>query len=348
MLIVLFLFSRNLMSIFIFYESLMLPMLAMIMGDRYQYERVRAGFYLVIYMIFFTYPSIYVLLGSKAMFRFYLMKFIYLTNYIYLFVRLVFLIKIALFMFHYWLIKVHVEVSIKLSVLLSSIMLKVGGFSLSRFVLSLVKFVYFDSLFIYLGVAGRLIFRMLVFNVLDIKVLIAVSSIIYMNLGILIFYLSLSMGKSGFMMIIYHHRFRSIGIFILAGLVNGLTVNRNIYIKAGFVNGIFGLLFILILMSLNFPLIVGFLGEVSLFMGLYKFRLFVFILVGLIFFVILFYNLWIFWGLSGFSYMYKYSGYLISLKVYLFFGLLFLKIRFMILIRIIFNCLFNLSKNINL
>lgn len=64
----------------------------------------------------------------------------------------------ALFLFHYWFIKVHVEVSINVSVLLSSVILKVGSFGLRRFILSLVKLVYIDYLFIYLEVAGRLIF----------------------------------------------------------------------------------------------------------------------------------------------------------------------------------------------
>lgn len=50
------------------------------------------------------------------------------------------------------------EVSINVSVLLSSVILKVGSFGLRRFILSLVKLVYIDYLFIYLEVAGRLIF----------------------------------------------------------------------------------------------------------------------------------------------------------------------------------------------
>lgn len=100
----------------------------------------------------------------------------------------------------------------------------------------------------------------------DIKFLGAMSSIIYINLGVVLFYLGFSLIKSGFLIMMYHHSFRSMGIFFIAGLVYIFTISRNIYLTVGFINRIYRLGFIVILVRLNFPLIIGFLREVFVFL----------------------------------------------------------------------------------
>lgn len=66
----------------------------------------------------FTYLRVYLLIKRIVGFRIWFYKFVYMDNYVYLFIRSIFLMKMALFVFHYWLIKVRVQVSVKLSILL--------------------------------------------------------------------------------------------------------------------------------------------------------------------------------------------------------------------------------------
>lgn len=343
MIIIIFLFSRNLLRIFIFFEGILVPIIMMIMEDRYQFERLTASLYLLIYMIFFTYPGVYLLISCKSGYRFNLMKMFNLINfYRYLFIRLIFLMKIAVYLLHYWLIKVHVEVSIKLSILLSSVILKVGGFGLGRFVLNLSLYNQFNYFFIYLGIRGSLIFRFLSFNLIDIKVLVAISSVIYINLSIVLFFLGFRLSKNGFLIIIYHHRFSSLAIFFIAGVIYEFSGRRLFFFKVGSVNWIYGLMFILMLISLNLPFILGFMREVSIFLSLMKVRFWLFRLICVCFFFILFYNLWIFWGSIGFVLMFKYINYFMSLKTLFFIFLVLIKISLIILLIVIFVYLYNL------
>ena len=72
---------------------------------------------------------------------------------------------LSLFIFHYWLLKVHCEVSVNLSVILSSIILKIGRFSIIW--IFIVLNIFFVKIIFYLSLLGIIYYSLLIFLNID-------------------------------------------------------------------------------------------------------------------------------------------------------------------------------------
>lgn len=147
----------------------------------------------------------------------YYLNLIYLINingWILILIFILFLIKLSLFYFHLWLIKVHVEVSIVNSIILSSLILKVGRFVLIRLIFFInLNFINLNLLIFSFRFYGVFLISLLNYLNYDFKLLIAYSSLIYINIiRVLIFSLfKLNIFISIFILIF--HRLNSLMIF---------------------------------------------------------------------------------------------------------------------------------------
>jgi NADH-ubiquinone oxidoreductase chain 4 len=149
-------------------------------------------------------------------------------------VVLVFLVKLPVFFLHLWLPKAHVEAPLSGSMLLAGVFLKIGVYGLIRFFSDFYFFFCFRSGYIFsLGLLGGLLSCLFCFRQVDLKSLVAYSSICHMGLclaGVLCFsycgvFGRLSMSFSHglvspclfYLVYVIYYRFYVRSIFLLKG-----------------------------------------------------------------------------------------------------------------------------------
>nr|YP_009708264.1 NADH dehydrogenase subunit 4 [Paracolopha morrisoni]QEV85456.1 NADH dehydrogenase subunit 4 [Paracolopha morrisoni] len=268
-------FSNNLILFYIFYEINLIPVIILIYGWGYQFERFKAGFYLFIYMIFFSLPFFFCLLKLNNLIFMFLYYFDYLNLmnlYYFLFLLMIFLVKMPMFLFHIWLPKAHVEAPIAGSMILAGIMLKLGGFGIFH----VLKFIFymnlkFNFIFISLSLIGMIFLSLNCFFQSDLKILIAYSSVIHMGLVIIGLLTLNNWGFSGSLILMIGHGLCSSGLFCLSSICYMRFKSRSMYLNKGLIN-IFPFLsfwwFLLCSSNMSFPPSLNLFGELFLLMSL--------------------------------------------------------------------------------
>ena len=144
-----------------------------------------------------------------------------------------FLVKLPIVGLHIWLPKAHVEAPVIGSIFLAAILLKLGGFGIFLF-RDLMARRGLGLKITTLRLVGALYVAALCCQALDIKVLIAFSSVGHISLVVVIYYLDLSISVARGRIILVSHGFRSSLIFFSAYIVyknsarRRLVLNKNI------------------------------------------------------------------------------------------------------------------------
>jgi len=122
-----------------FFEVVLIPIVLIIFYYGGQYDRIQAGFYILLYTLFGSLPLLLVILFLS---NFFSMRYLFLklnifnqTVVIVFFLIFAFLIKIPIFGVHLWLPKAHVEAPIAGSIMLAGILLKLGSYGFFSFFL---------------------------------------------------------------------------------------------------------------------------------------------------------------------------------------------------------------------
>nr|AWV84337.1 NADH dehydrogenase subunit 4 [Chonosia atrodorsalis] len=228
--------SMNLMLFYFFFESSLIPTLIIIMGWGYQPEREWAGYYLLFYTLFASLPMLMSILYlyKVNMTNIMVLMNIKLNIYIYFGMVLAFLVKMPLFMFHFWLPKAHVEAPISGSMILAGVLLKLGGYGLIRMQnimpLMFLKYGYF---WISISLFGALMISLLCMVQVDLKSMIAYSSVAHMGLVISGIMTMNLWGLKGSYYMMIGHGLCSSSLFCLANILYERTASRSILINKG-------------------------------------------------------------------------------------------------------------------
>lgn len=269
---------------YIAFELILIPMIFIIGFWGTRSRRIKAIFYFFLYTFS---GSLLMLLGLILVyFELGTTNFFFLTYYpwsIFLEKMLWFLfffsfaIKVPLFPFHLWLPEAHVEAPTFGSVLLAAVLLKMGGYGFIRVLLLLFPkgCVFFLPFVIILCFLGFFYSSLLLLCQIDIKRIIAYSSVAHMNYAILgLFSLNFESFQGSFFLML-SHGFSSGALFFLVGVLYRRFSSRLIFYFNGLMSimPLFGgIFFFFILVNFGFPGTSSFVGEFLILINFFYFQ----------------------------------------------------------------------------
>lgn len=268
----------DILLFYIFFESI-LPPLFILIGLHGSSNRVRASFYFFLYTLL---GSLFMLLSiitmssvmgttdfdalSKDNFKYFTQLFLFYGIFI------AFAVKTPTIFLNSWLLKAHVESPLSGSIILAGIVLKLSLYGIFRLILPLLPKAYINYTYIiYLvGVITIIYASISTLRTIDVKELIAYSSVSHAAVYLLGAFSNTIQGIEGGIILGLAHGFVSSGLFICAG---GVLYDRSSTRLITYYRGIaqimpiFSILFFLLCLgNCGVPLTLNFIGE---FMSLY-------------------------------------------------------------------------------
>nr|YP_009946942.1 NADH dehydrogenase subunit 4 [Macrostemum floridum]QOH91260.1 NADH dehydrogenase subunit 4 [Macrostemum floridum] len=270
----------NFFFFFFFFEGSMIPILIFIIGWGGNFERVQAGMYLIFYTLFMSLPlliSLIILFNDKSCL---LMMYVFEVNnmLLYFFLILAFLVKMPMFVVHLWLPKAHVEAPVFGSMILAGIMLKLGGYGIIRVMMSLISVnLQLSYIFSTISLLGGMCLSLVCLYQVDMKMLIAYSSVVHMSL-VLLGIMSMSwLGLIGGMILMVGHGLCSSGLFFLVGVIYNRSKSRSLMLNKGFIN-LYPYLtlywFLLVIINMGVPPFLNYFSELMLFINIINYSSF--------------------------------------------------------------------------
>lgn len=266
---------------YIFWEAMLVPMYLMIAvwgGPNKRYASLKFFIYtlagstlfLAAIVAFFIQTgtfSIPELMNHEYAFRFQVWAFLAMA--------LAFAIKVPMFPFHTWLPAAHVEAPTAGSVLLASILLKMGTYGFLRFCMPITPAAsdFFAPLMIALGIISIIYGSFVAIGQSDMKKLIAYSSVAHMGfvtLGIFVFAFR---GIEGAIMHMVNHGIITGALFMLVGLLYERSHSREISDNLGLSKKLpfyTGFLLLFSLAAFGFPGTNGFFSKLLVLMGVFE------------------------------------------------------------------------------
>jgi NADH-quinone oxidoreductase subunit M len=189
-----------------------------------------------------------------------------------------FAIKVPMFPFHTWLPAAHVEAPTAGSVLLASVLLKMGTYGFLRFSLPITPYAtqVFTPYVLWLSVAAILYGGLTALAQTDLKKLVAYSSVAHMGFATLGIFALNQLGIEGAVLVMINHGVTTGALFIVVGIIYERLHTRDLAETAGMgkTMPIFALFAgVFALSSLAFPGTNSFIGEFLVMSGGFKLAL---------------------------------------------------------------------------
>nr|YP_010035843.1 NADH dehydrogenase subunit 4 [Acropteris iphiata]QQQ89079.1 NADH dehydrogenase subunit 4 [Acropteris iphiata] len=343
LLLIMLMLTFSVMNVFMFYmyfESSLIPTLMLIIGWGYQPERLQAGMYLLFYTLFVSLPllmGIFFIFNEFNCIMIYFMKYLNL-NYFLLYISMImaFLVKMPMYLLHLWLPKAHVEASVSGSMILAGIMLKLGGYGLMRMMIFMQQInMKLNYIWIVISLIGSFYISLKCFCQIDIKLLIAYSSVSHMGMVIGGLMTMNYWGIYGSYILMIGHGLCSSGMFCLANINYERLHSRSLMINKGMMNFMPSLTlwwFLFLSSNMAAPISLNLMGEISLINSMMSWSfLSMFMLMFLLFFSAG-YSLYLYsYTQHGKYYLGLYSFYMGSSREYLLLLLHWLPLNILIL-----------------
>lgn len=285
--------SFNLFWFYFFFESTLIPMFLIIGIWGSRSRKIKASYYFFLYTLFgsvlmlismiylfilFGSLDYYILLFNQVNFN--IEKIIWLTFF------LTFAIKLPIYPFHIWLPEAHVEAPTVGSVILAALLLKLGSFAIIKYLLNILTFssIYFAPFVWIIGVVSIIFSSLSALRQVDIKKVIAYSSVAHMNFLLVGLFSFSSSAITGAIFLMIGHGFVSSSLFFLIGMLYERYGTKTIFYYGGLctVNPILSLFsFFFFFSNIGFPGTINFVGEILIMLGVIQFDFILGFLIGL-------------------------------------------------------------------
>jgi len=312
--------TLDLLLFYIFFEAILIPFFILIGLYGSRIRKIHASymlfFYTIVGSILMLFSIIYIYIHAGTL-NFQLLWNIefnnLLSNFLWFTFFFSFSVKIPIFPFHIWLPEAHVEAPTEASVILAAILLKVGIYGLLRILIPIFPelTIYYLNIILLLNVLSLFYTSLATLRQIDIKKVIAYSSISHMNIctiGILSFQIHSIIGS---LILMFGHGFVSGGLFFLIGILYDRYKTKLFSYYSGLVHTmpIFSsLFFFFILSNISMPLTSNFIGEFLIIFGVVSQNHIIIIsLISFAIFICAAYSVWLYnkiiFALPKYNYM---------------------------------------------
>ena len=269
--------ASSLMVFYVILEIVFISIFYFLIKIGIKIERKISSYYIFFFTVFSSLPLLSYILTSNELIKMNcLSRQIIWSNYWRPFVIFIFMVKIPTFGVHMWLPKAHVEAPLSGSILLSGTLLKIGFYGI-------IRFIHFTKIFINkwasypvsLGWISALIMCTVCFRQLDIKLIVAYSSIVHMGIRMSSVFSATHTGMKGALYRCFSHGLRSPIMFYCVYLIfNCKNTRRLITSKGGNFNSpiITYAVFLVLIPSLGVPPLLPFFSEFIENIGVLLFR----------------------------------------------------------------------------
>jgi NADH-ubiquinone oxidoreductase chain 4 len=272
----------NILLFYIFFESILIPLFILI-GIYGSGNKVRASFYLFLYTLF---GSLFLLLCILLMLTLanatdfdvlFKSNFNYNTQLIlFIGIFIAMAVKTPVIFLNTWLLKAHVESPLGGSIILAAIVLKLSLYGILRLILPIIPKASINYTYVVfvIGVITIIYASISTLRTIDIKELIAYSSVSHAAVYLLSIFSNTIQGIEGGILLGLGHGFVSSGLFIAAGgILYDRSHTRLITVYKGVVQvmPLFAIVFfILCLSNAGTPLSLNFVGEFLSLYGIFE------------------------------------------------------------------------------
>ena len=237
-------YTYNILIWYISFELVIIPMIYLISKGSgsiyYKYRAIyRFSLYTIIGGLLLLYMTILIVLKTGSLnYWYYIINNNFSIDFqlnLFFIAIIPYLIKLPIIPFHIWLPDTHGEASTSGSVYLAAILLKLGGLGIIRWLIPIlpIGYLYYRPILLILGIISAIYASIISLRHIDIKKLIAYSSISHMGL-ILVGITNLNkLSIYGTILLLISHGLVSSLLFILIGLLYVRTKTRYLYYISG-------------------------------------------------------------------------------------------------------------------